>query len=61
MCMVGGCGACSCVVLHGQTPFCTEEKGLGHGHRAVCQPILVVEYVSITAQYSVTWKYVINR
>ena len=31
----GGCGSCGCVVLCGQTPFCTEGKGQGHGHRAV--------------------------
>jgi len=34
------------LVLHGQTPFHTEGRGLGHGHRAVCWPTLWSAYQS---------------
>ena len=48
------------LVLCGQTPFCTEGKGLGHGHRAVCHPHRGV-YTNHSAVFSHIIPDVINR
>ena len=38
---------CTCCTLHGQTPFHTEGKRLGHGHRRVCHPAPWSAYQSL--------------